>query len=62
MNQAWLYSLGDAQEQTGINLHCASNAVSHLHTSGSDDNENRPEFLRLFHGNLSRALNTLLGR
>ena len=62
VNQAWLFSLGYAQGETGFNLHCASNVVTHLHTSGSDDEEKRPEFLRLFHGDLSRALNTLLGR
>ena len=44
VNQAWLFSLGYAQQETGFNLHCASNVVTHLHTSGSDDYENRPEF------------------
>ncbi len=62
MNQAWLYALGYAQQETGVTLHCASRVINHHHISMSDDNENRPEFVRLLHNDVSRSINMLLGR
>ncbi len=62
VDQAWLYALGHAQQQTGVSLHCATKVINHHHLDLTDNEEKRPEFLRLFHGELSCALNTLLGR
>ena len=62
VSQALLYSLGSAQEATGVTLHCFTPNLTHYHLSHSDDNARRPEFVRLFNGDVSRALNTLLAR
>jgi hypothetical protein len=59
VDQAWLYTLGHAQQQTGVSLHCAAKVMNHHHIDLTDNEEKRPEFLRLFHGELSCALNTL---
>ncbi len=60
VNQAWLYALGYAQQETGVTLHSASRVINHHHISLSDDHENRPEFVRLFHRDVSGSINTLL--
>ncbi|MCP5041164.1 MAG: hypothetical protein GY944_09035 [bacterium] len=62
VDEAWLYALGHAQQQTGVSLHCASKVIDHHHIDITDNEEKRPEFVRLFHGEVSCALNTLLGR
>lgn len=62
MDECWLYALGSAQQATGVSLHCASRNIRHHHVDISDDEEERPEFLRLLHGDVSCALNTLMCR
>lgn len=62
VSQAFLYSLGLAQRQTGVAVHHATQVVTHHHLSATPEHANLPKFLRTLHRETSCALNTLLAR
>jgi hypothetical protein len=57
-----LWFLAVAQVETGVEIHASHDVVSHHHTRVTPTDDNLPDFLRIVHGETSRALNTLLAR
>ncbi|HJL19740.1 MAG TPA: hypothetical protein RMH99_29020, partial [Sandaracinaceae bacterium LLY-WYZ-13_1] len=55
-----LWFLAKAQVETGVEIHASHDVITHHHTRVTPTADNLPEFLRLTHGETSRALNTLL--
>ncbi len=62
VEQAWLYSLALAQRHTGVAVHHATRVITHNHLTVTPERDNLPCFTRMFHHELSCALNTLLAR
>ncbi len=60
--QVWLYSLADAQRNTGIAVHHAIAVVTHHHLTVTAQTANLPEFVWRFHHDTSCALNTVLAQ
>ncbi len=60
VEDCWLYSLADAQRNTGVAVHHSTVVISHHHTSVTPSRKNLPEFTRRFHRDLSCSLNALL--
>lgn len=60
VTQVWLYSLAEAQRRTGVAVHHAIGVINHHHLTVTPQRDNLPEFTRLFHHDVSSALNTLL--
>ena len=54
--------LAKAQVKTGAAIHAAHDVINHHHTRVTTTAENLPEFLRISHGEASKALNALLAR
>lgn len=55
-----LWFLAVAQLETGTAIHASHDVVTHHHTRVTTTDENLPEFLRIVHGETSKALNALL--
>jgi hypothetical protein len=62
VRQVSLYSLGDAQRETGVEVHHATTVLTHYHASVTPRYGNLPDFLRRLHHDMSCALNALLAR
>jgi hypothetical protein len=62
VEQAWLYSLALAQKHTGVAIHHATRVITHNHLTVTPERDNLPCFTRMFHHELSCALNTLLAQ
>jgi hypothetical protein len=62
VEQCWLYTLADAQHRTNVAVHHGVRVITHHHLSITLARENLGGFLKLFHGELSCALNALLAR
>jgi hypothetical protein len=62
VEQAWLYSLALAQRHTGVAVHHATRVITHNHLTVTPERDNLPCFTRMFHHELSCALNTLLAQ
>ena len=61
VEQLRLWFLAKAQVATGVAIHAAHDVVTHHHTRITTASADAlPEFLRITHGETSRALNTLL--
>ena len=56
----WLYSLADAQRETGVEVHSSVLNITHHHTDVTPTRDNLPEFTRRFHRDMSCSLHTLL--
>jgi putative transposase len=59
--QIILYSLAYAANKYGIVLHELIGMANHTHVIASDPQANRPEFLKLFHSLVARAVNAAFG-
>jgi hypothetical protein len=57
-----LWFLAVAQRETGVAIHAVHDVVTHHHTRVTPSEDNLPEFLRIVHGETSKALNALLAR
>ena len=62
VSQVWLYSLADAQRNTGVAVHHGVTAITHHHLIVTAEAANLPEFTWRVHHDTSCALNTLLAR
>ena len=61
VEQFGLWFLAKAQMRSGVAVHSSHFVINHHHTSITPcDADGIPLFLRIFHGELSCALNTLL--
>jgi len=60
VQQAWLYSLADAQRNTDVAVHHSNLVIDHHHTNVTPASDNLPEFVRRLHHDVSCSLNTLL--
>jgi len=61
VEQSWLYSLGDAQQHTGVAIHGSNVVIDHHHTEvTAPDGPALVEFTRRVHVDMSKAINTLL--
>ena len=58
----WLYALADGQRKHRVAVHHGVRVVSHHHLSVTLEQPNLGAFLRDFHHDTSRSLNTLLAR
>jgi hypothetical protein len=56
-----LWFLAAAQVKTGVAIHASHDVVTYHHTRVTTSDDNLPDFLRILHGETSKALNTLLG-
>ena len=60
VDDAILYSMADAQRHTGVAIHTSVRVISHMHNTGTPEQDNLPEFTRRFHRDVSCSLHTLL--
>jgi hypothetical protein len=60
VEQMWLYSLADAQRETGVEVHFSGLFITHHHSDVTPTRSNLPEFTRRFHRDMSCGLHTLL--
>ena len=60
VRQIWLYALADAQRRKGVAVYHAIRVVTHHHLSATPARANLPEFLKLFHHDVSCGISTLL--
>lgn len=61
-NEIFLYCLGLAAEQTGVQIAFTMACANHHHTGIYDPQGRYPEFLQRFHGLAARCLNARWGR
>jgi putative transposase len=60
VEQIWLYTLAWAQHRTDVAIHQSTLVLNHHHTEVTASKANLPDFKRILHGEVSKALNTLL--